>query len=244
MGLFSRKPPSMLPLNVVAWMEHKGQRLWWAQTGSSKYDPFELPTDSFDPYTALSALSPDAQRSWVTELAAKVLPAGGWAVYGATDAVECGLMHSDALEIPAYVELYEASLQFQRSNGVWWTALSPAERSFWDQHHPNEVWLDRREPPSRDDASITPIPLGQERKLTVLADAPDSKATYVVHGDEGTYVWCLEYPDDEGNRVRDARTDAHDLYELYFRTGQSLPFPGVWVDEEFEPFLPYPIPRI
>jgi hypothetical protein len=127
---------------------------------------------------------------------------------------------------------------------VWESQLSANERGYWGAQHPDEPWLVPRNPPSRETASISPLPIGDERRISVLSASEDSKALYVKHADENTYVWLLDMPDGLGGRAREERGAAADLYELYSMLGQSTPVPGAWLDPEFEPFFPYPSPRL
>ena len=103
-----------------------------------------------------------------------------------------------------------------------------------------------RAAPSRDAASISPLPLGQERKLSLLSSASDSKAIYVVHEEDDTYVWLLDSPDDSypARRLREARETHTNLYDLYREVGGNMPVPSYWADPEFEAFFPFPSPRV
>lgn len=193
----------------------------------------------------IKALSPDELQRYLEALLEAVTAQGGWAIYGAEDIIDGALGFDGRPESGNVTRdaLFEAAIDFQRAIGVWWSALSPREQLFWRQRHPGEQWLAEREPPSRQDARITPLEVGQERKLSILSRARDSRGMLVAHRDPGRYVLELDYSDDDGNRLRDQRDEAGDLYDLYWRFGRGIPAPGVWVDPEFEAFLPYPMPR-
>lgn len=191
---------------------------------------------------AFSQMSAEEQARSLSALVKMIVPGGGWAIYGAEDLLG-GYLPSPGSD-PTRDELFAASLEFQRDGGVWWGALSIQERMFWEQRHPGETWIEPIEPPSRDAAVITPLNVGEERRITLLNRAADSKATYVTHVAEGRYVFQLDYPDDNGNRLRDDRDEADALYDLYWRIGRGMPFPGIWVDPELARFMAFPMPRL
>jgi len=146
------------------------------------------------------------QHAWVTALSEEVLPVGGWAVYGASEVVMKVMGHPVGL--PAYCAILDASLELQRDAGVWESQMSPNEVIYWKERHPEEIWLPRREPPSRETASITPLAVGDERKLGSVTRRADSNAIYVLHPDTDRYVWLLDYPDSSstaGARLREER---------------------------------------
>jgi hypothetical protein len=235
-GSFDQTRASGLPADIVARMAEYGRASW-----NLEYEIFD--TGPFD--DELGRLGPDAQYAWVADLGKEVLPVGGWAVYGAAETVMKTMGHP--VGHPAYCEILDASLEFQRDAGVWDSQLSPNERTYWQLRHPGEIWLARREPPSRETASITPLAIGDERKLGAVTRRADSNAIYVHHPAHERYAWLLDYPDSSsvtGGRLREERDTFGDLYELYLALGQSSPLPGLWVHPEFEPFLPFPAPRL
>lgn len=215
-----------------------------ASYGKAHYDGT---VDVFDMWPGnfvyeFSQLPAERQRSCLEALIERTVPDEGWAIYGAEDLLggDLGRPGTD----PLRDALFEAYLQFQRSGGVWWNALSPQEHIFWEQRHPDEEWLHPKGAPSRETAQITPLPVGEERRLTMLSRAADAKGMYVVHREPGAYVLQLGYSDDEGNQLRDDRDQADDLYDLFMRFGRGMPFPGVWADPELEQFMLYPAPRL
>ncbi len=188
----------------------------------------------------LQRLPPEVQRGWVAALRDAVLEAGGWAIPGAATAVMNALRHP--LGIPAYCELLDASLAFQRAEGLWEGQLSGDEMSYWRERHGDEPWQQPRDPPSPTAASIAELPVGEERKLTVLWRWPDSKELYVAHPREGVYVVLLEYLDDTGQRTREQQATFADLYDLYSAVATHTFSPCHWVNEELEPFFPVATP--
>jgi hypothetical protein len=120
--------------------------------------------------------------------------------------------------------------------------LTGNERSYWHRKYRDEVWL---EPVTARPAesSLTPLAVGQERKLCVADASSDSKAIYVLHPAEGRYVWALDMPSEDGSgRTREERGHASSLSEIYTELGENLP-PSNWVDPEFAQFLPFPYSR-
>lgn len=149
---------------------------------------------------------------------------------------------SNPVELDAYCRLLDAALDFLRENGVPEIELTINERSYWHRKHPDEVWL---EPVTARPAesSLTPLAVGQERKLSVADASSDSKAIYVLHPAEGRYVWALDMPSEDGSgRAREERGHASSLSEIYAELGENLP-PSHWVDPEFAQFLPFPYSR-
>jgi hypothetical protein len=231
-----RAATQALPADVLARMAAYGQASWNLEHEIFESGPFD---------EELGRLRPEAQAAWVSALSDEVLPAGGWALYGAAEVLMKALGHPVHLE--SYCAILDASLQFQRDAGVWDSQLSPNERLYWQERHPEEIWLPRREAPSCESATITPLAVGDERKLGAVTRRPDSNAIYVIHPEHKRYVWLLDYPDSSsatGGRLREERGTFGDLYDLYRALGQNSPLPGLWVHPELEPFLPFPAPRL
>lgn len=195
-------------------------------------------TDTPGPFhEELESLAEDDQRVWVEALSQAIIPVGGVAAYGASTLVQLCL--SNPVELDAYCRLLDAALAFLRESGVPEIELTINERSYWHRKHPDEVWL---EPVTARPAesSLTPLAVGQERRLCVADASSDSKAIYVLHPAEGRYVWALDMPSEDGaGWTREERGHASSLSEIYIELGENLP-PSHWVDPEFAQFLSFP----
>ena len=234
-GIRSDNRP-LLPADIAAQMAEYGRARWNQQFEISEPGPFD---------GALQDMPPDAQRAWVTALSDAVVPVGGWAVMGAQ--VTVMKVAGRLADLPAYRAIMDAALEFQRSAGVWEFQLSITEKAYWHEHHQNELWLARRDPPSRAAAVIPPLPVGQERKLAIMSNVPDSNEVYASQPEAGRYVAIVEAPLERGSasrRVRREADTADSLYDLYCQLGEAMKLPNHWVDPELEPFFPYPSPRI
>ncbi len=125
--------------------------------------------------------------------------------------------------------------------------MSVNEQVYWKSKHPDELWLARQTPPSRDAAAITPLAVGDERKLGSVTLRPDSNAIYVLRPKQDRYVWVRDFAGSSssaGARLREERGSFGDLYELYWTLGQNSQLPGLWVHPEYEPFLQFSLPRL
>jgi hypothetical protein len=226
----------LLPADIVPRMAEYGQAKWNGQYEISEPGPFDK---------TLQDMPPEAQRAWVAALSEAVVTAGGWAAMGAQATVM--KKASDLADLLAYRAIMDAALEFQRSAGVWEFQLSINEKVYWQEQHQNEPWLARRDPPSRAAAAITPLPVGQERKVAVMSNMPDSNEVYVSHPEADRYVAIVEAPlerDSGRGRVRREADIAGNLYDLYGKLGEAMKLPNYWVDPELEPFFPYPSPKI
>lgn len=227
MGLFGRKLDSgeqvAVPEGIVAAM---------AEYGQQRLRNNDVPGPFHD---ELESLASEDQKAWVEALSQAVVPVGGVAVYGASTLVMLCLGHP--VELDAYCRLLDSALEYLRTEGVPEIGLTGHERSYWHGEHPDEAWL--QPVTSRPtEASLTPLAVGQERKLSVMDGSPDSKAIYVVRSAEGTYIWALDMPTKDGSgRIREERGQASSLSEIYAELGENLP-PSHWVDPEFAEFLP------
>jgi hypothetical protein len=231
-----RESKPLLPADIVPQMAEYGQAKWNGHYEISEPGPFDR---------TLQDMPPDAQRAWVTALSEAVITAGGWTAMGAQATVM--KMTSQLADLPAYRAIMDAALEFQRSAGVWEFQLSINEKLYWHQQHQNEPWLARRDPPPRTAAAITPLPAGQERKVAVMSNVPESNEVYVSHPEADRYVAIVEAPLERGSgrgRVRQEADIADNLYDLYCKLGEAMKLPNHWVDPELEPFFPYPSPKI
>lgn len=214
-----------------------------ADYGKAVYDGTPSEGDAWEFNSQFAMLEPEEQARCLESLVRAVVPDGGWALYGAEELIGPHLESPGSGDL-LRDELFAATLDFQRRGGVWWNALSPREHLFWSERHPDEQWLEPRQPPSRETAQITPLAVGEERKLTMLNRSRDTQAIYVARPEETRYVMQLDYPAEDGTRSREDNDEAADLYELYLRVARSMPFSGLWVEQEFEAFLPFPAPRL
>jgi hypothetical protein len=220
----------------MAELARYGQDRWNGEVTAFEVSPFD---------EQLARMTPDQLRGWVGRLSPAVISAGGWAVLGA----QYLMMPRDAQlkDLPGYWAIMDAALGFQRDSGVWEFQLAPQERAYWHQRHGDEPWLPRREPPSREVAVITPLPVGQERKIAVMTKHADSNEVYVSHPDPDRYVAIVEAPVERGSdrgRVRNEADSEGSLYDLYLKISQAMGLPNQWTDHEFDRFLPFPAPRI
>ena len=235
----------LLPPTVAKDLAEFGRSSW-------RMEPFELgaPRKPFeDTRDALIKLmkrgGPGQQAEAIAALAEVIVPVGGWSAYGATVTVTDGA--GIPLEDANFCALLDASLDFQRKSGVWESQLAPYETIRWKQQHPGETWLEPQPPPTAEEASITPLEVGEGRPIGRITPAADSNTIYVVRRLPDEYVWFLDYADDEsstGGRLRDQRGSFPTLYELYRDLGQNGPLPPMWIDDEFKAFLRFPYPRL
>jgi hypothetical protein len=231
--------PILLPPDVLERLSKHGEELYFGRE-----DVYDIDMWPGDYLSALLALNADEQIRWVDRLAAIVAPVGGWAAYAA-EALLLLQIKPDEKDTTGVGQIIESSLQFQRTSGVWWAQMSPAEQLWWQRHHPDEGWIDPRPAPTPDAVTLTPLEQGEERQLTLTSRGARGKAMYVVRLGEERYEVQLDYESDDGTqRVRDTRGEASGLFAMYVDFGRRVPFPGIWVDPELEPFLTYPMPRL
>ncbi|HTZ91093.1 MAG TPA: hypothetical protein VMB74_01750 [Streptosporangiaceae bacterium] len=221
---------------LAAELARYGQARWTGELTPFDATPFD---------ERLAPMTLDQLRGWVSRLSPVAISAGGWAVLGA----EYVVMPRDGQlkDLPAYRAIITAALDFQRDSGVWESQLAPQELVFWHQGHGDEPWLPRREPPLREAAVITPLPVGQERRIAVMTMHADSSQVYVSHPDPDRYIAIVEAPVERGSnrgRVRNEADSAGNLYDLYLKVSQAMMLPNHWMDFEFGLFLPFPAPRI
>ncbi len=233
MGFFSEKGKRIrIPADIASQMARYGQDRW-----HGAYDIFEPgPWDDI-----LRGMPPDDQRAWVAALSDVIVPLGGWAAYGAEETVMKAMAHP--IDLPAYRAILDASLEFQRSSGIWESQLSPDERIYWSDQHPGEPWMVPAAPPSRADAVITDLAIGEERRVVVMTKSPTSNEVYVSRRAADTYVASVEQGTGS-ERTRNDTSSAGSLYDLYCLFGQVMVMPNHWTDPELEPFFPFPHPRL
>ncbi|CAM5571671.1 MULTISPECIES: hypothetical protein [Streptomyces] len=140
MARFPRTPrAAQLPGDVVSRMERFGR---------FEFDPAGTDIDASDVWGELQApFLPFAQsdpEGFARALAKAVLPAGGFALFGAARTV-WNLVGSD-FSSPAHDAVRMAALEFFRANGVPSDRLPSDDLRFWQEHR-SEPWpVDRPTP--------------------------------------------------------------------------------------------------
>ena len=125
-------------------------------------------------------------------------------------------------------------------------ALSIYEGEFWRKHNPDSEWLEPKFPPTRADAQISPLPIGEKREVGRHTSSPTSNLVFVRRTAEDSY---LAFVDQEVERDEPARgrvetpmREASELYDIFVFLGES-PFGNFWNHTELEPFCIYDRPR-
>lgn len=230
--------PGQLPPNIVEMMTVFGQY---------RFDPMGSSTDPSYIWNGICApLLPAVKfdtAGFLHELAASVLPVGGWAVYGGSHLVK-ELLSGD-LNDPSYHAMMEASLDFLREQGVPKLRLNDYESSFWNEHKGRtEPWIPAR--PLPENPTLTPLTVGQDRLIAQLEQDEASNTVYARLADDGTYQALIDArrSDEDPRRVRKEWKTAISHYDLYREVAETLQVPSHWADPELEPFFPYPPPKI
>ncbi|MEV8544185.1 hypothetical protein [Streptomyces sp. NPDC051572] len=239
MSLFPRTPrAARLPGDVVSRMERFGR---------FEFDPVGTDIDASDVWGELQApYLPFAQsdpQDFARALADAVLPAGGFALFGAARTV-WNLVGSDFTS-PAYDTVRMAALEFFRAHGVPSNRLSAADWRFWQENR-SEPWLVGRPGPTPDEARIPPLAPGELRRIARITEAPDSNVVYVTAARDGRFVTVVDAPtsDTDPTRARFESTSADTLHDLYTQIGEVFQTPVHWVADELRPFIPLPPSRL
>ncbi|MFC4506949.1 MULTISPECIES: hypothetical protein [Streptomyces] len=238
MPLFPRTPrAARLPTDVVPRME---------KFGRFEFDPVGSDIDASDVWAELQApfleFAQSDPEGFARALANAVLPAGGFALFGAARTV-WNLAGSDFTS-PAYAAVRMAALEFFRVNGVPNNRLSADDWRFWQQNR-TEPWLVGRPPPAPGEARIAPLAPGEERRVAQVTGAPNANVVYVRAAPDGGFVAVVDAPTSESDPTR-CRFDwsaADTLHGLYTRIGEAFQTPVHWVADELLPFIPLPRPR-
>lgn len=244
MGFFSRRPKQPeLPANIVSRLERFGQYEFNSQAYA--FDGAELGELVAELYAFASS---DPERFLVT-LAQVAMPAGGWAVYGASCMLwEC--FSSDAGDLAqhsAYKAIRDGAINFLRANGVPPMRVKGYEWNYWiDNGGTADTWIQRRPIPSPDEAPISKLQPGETRRVTQLTSERDSNAILVRQNSDGRYCAMVDakQSDEDPRRAQWEWKSAETLYELYIQIGLALQVPTYWYDRELEPYFPLPRPRI
>ncbi len=232
-GLLAAVRASLLPSEIVPRMAEFGLRGCRGENQLFAPGPYQF---------ELHRLAPVARQRWLAALTEDVVAESGWAICGAQTVVMEALGHP--VELTEYRKLLDASLAFQRAEGLWESQLNGKEIRYWRERHGDEPWQQPREQPARGEAAITPLGLGEERRLWRMFRLPDSSELYVKHDAPNSYVSLGEYTDlDTGRRARLEQRRFGSLYDLYCDIGMLARVPCPWVDPELEPFFAVPTPR-
>lgn len=242
MGIFGRRAAGRkLPADIVARM---------ALFGRYEFDPSTADLRGYDVWSDLqSPLLEYAQADpagFAQDLAAAVLPVGGWPLYGASRTI-WNLLGND-FEHPKFHEVRAASLEFFRANGVPPKQVTGGDWDFWMRTRGrHEPWLKGTAPPPARSANLTPLRGGELRRIAQVTAAHDSNIVFA----------CLDATSGRCKAVVEARRSDEDptrtqfdwlsqdtQYELYISVGEAFQVPTYWVAEELAPFIPLPRPRI
>lgn len=232
MPLFSRRPRTRLPADILAQLE---------QLGRASYDPsgYESP---WQLTVAMYHLAQEDRDGFLADLAAAALPAGGWPVYGAMKLI-MDILEPD-LDQPDFNAIALAGLEFLRSHGVPTSRLSPNEMDLWHRLQGNDApWLVGRPlPPDR----LTPLQPGEVRRVAQVFPGPRSNVIYVKQTAPDRYVAVVdgEWSEEDPRRVQNEWYGAGSLHDLYVRIGQGFQTPCYWADQELEPYFPLPSPTL
>ena len=234
-------PESSLPVNIVSMMDQFG-RFEFDPMGAGVVDASGVWQNLVVPLLPYAQADP---AGFLRDLADAVVPAGGWAAYGGERLVK-ELLSGD-LEDPSYDRIMTVALHFLRACGVPSLRLNGYESSFWARTTGRtEPWLYSRQMPTAEQAALTELQPGEVRCIAQLEAAPDSNAVFVCREDDGSYTALIDarYSDTDPSRGQTRWKSAASLHDLYLEVGRALQVPSHWYDAEFEPYFPYPKPKI
>jgi hypothetical protein len=230
----------LLPRDIVARM---------GTFGRFEFDPQGSGIDSRtvweDIIAPLALNAKDHPAEFLRQLAAAVLPVGGWAVYGGAHLVT--ELFSAEYRDHSYEAMMAAALDFLRSLGVPALATNGYEWSFWQRTKGRtEPWLPARPVPNESDAPISPLRPGEVRRVVQLDSTHRSNVVLVRQEPGGGFVAEVDarYSDEDRRRARSEFCTAPSIRALYLELGRRLQVPHYWVDRELEPYFPYPKPAI
>lgn len=239
-----RQSDGLLPPDIVPLMEMYGRNKFDIHgTGVAQgVDTSRILMLEPDLYPVAQA-DPDA---FVTALATAVLPAGGWAAFGAGRLIRELL--GNEYSHPASDEIRMAGLQWLRDNGVPATLfLAPVDWEFWLEHGgKTEDWLPARSGYRPNEAHVSDLRIGEMRRVAQLTASPNSNVIYVRRNGDHEYVGVVDAPhsDDDLRRGQFEWHQADSLHGLYVRIGEALRMLPYWCDSELEVFIPLDRPRI
>jgi len=219
--------------------------------GRSEYDPVEnrwpWPSSTLDfvaPMYERYQADPDGFMATLANIADET---GGWAAYGAEKLMFEIAGGSGSEELSVYDRIMKASLGFLRSLGVPPKMLTGYEWDYWLRIGGTiESWIPRRPTPTQDEAPISPLGIGQTRRLAQLFPDPESNVFLVQRAQDGSYCWIIDarYSDEDTRRTRRVHKTSHSLHDLYAQIGLSLQTPPYWCDSGLEPYIPLPSPSL
>jgi hypothetical protein len=217
--------------------------------GRYSFDPSDARNAGVDPWESyIGSLWPfarDDPDGFSAAIATKILPRGGWAVYGAAHAVVELTDRADGT--PAHQALMDASLGFLRGNGVPMAQLTSYERAHWNQREGAfESWLTPQIPPDPEASRLTPLLPKEVRRIVQLEDRDDANLYFVQLSPDGRHTVTVDarWSDEDPRRVRSAWKTEETLHDLYVEIGWSLQVPPYWHHEELAQYIPYGRPTI
>lgn len=230
MALFGRRSRTgRLPADMLTQLEQHGRFSYGPQQNSPP-----APTIEADMYF----LAQNDRDGFLADLAALVVPTGGWSAYGGMKLV-MSVIGSD-LDQPDYNAIVLTGLQFLRLHGVPTSRVSPNEMRLWHRMQGEDTpWLvGRPAPPDR----LTPLRAGEMRRVAQVAPGPHANVIYVQEKSPGSYVAVIdgEWSEDDPRRVQNDWYQAKSLHDLYLRIGGAFQTPSYWADPELEPYFPLP----
>ncbi|MEV7994568.1 hypothetical protein AB0O67_22420 [Streptomyces sp. NPDC086077] len=227
-----------LPADTVPRMEKFG-RFEFDPAGSD-IDASDVWAELQQPFLEFAQADP---HGFARALADAVLPAGGFALFGAARTV-WNLLGSDFTS-SAYDAVRMGALEFFRANGVPDSRLSADDWRFW-QRYRDEPWLVGRPVPTPEEARVTPLAPGETRRIARMTAAPESNVLYVRAAPGGGFVAVVDAPAGEGDPTRSQFdwSAAETLHGLYTRIGEAFQTPVHWVADELLPFVPLPPARL
>jgi len=219
--------------------------------GRSEYDPVESrwpwPSSGVDfvvPMYERYQADPDGFMATLAHIADA---AGGWAAYGAEKLMFEVAGGSDSEKLSVYDRIMKSSLGFLRSLGVPPKMLTGYEWGYWLRTGGTiESWIPRRPMPTQDKAPISPLGIGETRRLAQVFPDPVSNVFLVLRAQDGSYCWIIDsrYSDEDTRRTQRVHKTSHSLHDLYAQIGLSLQTPPYWFDSELEPYIPLPSPSL
>lgn len=238
MSVFSRRPRSILPSNIVPMMERFGR---------NEIDIYNPPEDAFlvfqQTQQPLIEVATSRTADFIRELADACVPSSGWAAYGA-DRTVINLVSASPPGTD-WLRILDASISFLRANYVPPMRIPPyAWARFIETGGTSNTWIPLRPVPARGEVSLRPVVDGEERPLVRLGPDPDANIVLVVR-DGREYVALVDSRTSDSDPTRTRRewkraTDQHELYADVAWSSQIWD----WADPELEPYFPAPRPLI